>query len=172
MITGDAANNADEIAFVNLTSGSGNAFDIDMAEGALNNKTGVCVDVDSSYNEGCSIETAATVKDSLVGCFDGVAGALLCGLSLEVLRGDPSTARLEGSAFWPRTLLEGGQDQDGDGRAGPKMQCSDPVDCLQKYAALYAHTLHNEYLMYLVQVQAPRAHLAARRGRAAYLCSL
>lgn len=72
------------IVFVNLTSGSSNAFDPDMAVAALTNKTGICVDIDSSMNEGCPLEQVATVKDALVGCMDDFAAKFLCGLSVEV----------------------------------------------------------------------------------------
>ena len=37
-----------------------------------------------SMNEGCSSQTGAAVKDGLIGCLDGAAGKLLCGLSLDV----------------------------------------------------------------------------------------
>lgn len=72
------------IVFVNLTAGSSNAFDIDMEDGAITNKTGICVDYDSSMNEFCPIETVGMLKDALVGCFDDIAAKFLCGLSLDV----------------------------------------------------------------------------------------
>lgn len=56
------------IEFLNLTSASASAFDIDMEEGALTKKTGVCVDLDSSMNQGCGNEVAAKIKDGIIGC--------------------------------------------------------------------------------------------------------
>lgn len=64
------------ITFVNTTGGSADAFDPDMEEGAITGKTGLCVDIDSSYNEGCSNEVIANVKDSLIGCFEYVSATL------------------------------------------------------------------------------------------------
>ena len=60
------SNNSDTI-FINTTSGSADAFDIDLEAGNLNGKIGICVDVDASYNEGCGLKVAATVKDGLIG---------------------------------------------------------------------------------------------------------
>lgn len=46
--------------------------------------------------------------------------------------GDLSTVNIQGEPFWPRVLLDGSQDRDGDGKADPEMKCTDPVDCTQK----------------------------------------
>lgn len=72
------------IDFLNLTDGSSNSFDIDMHAGAITGRTGVCVDLDSSMNEGCNEETVAKVKDGVVGCMDAFVSQFLCGLALEV----------------------------------------------------------------------------------------
>ena len=61
-------NTPEGIEFLNLTSASARAFDIDMEEGAITQKTGVCVDLDSSMNQGCGNEVAAKIKDGIVGC--------------------------------------------------------------------------------------------------------
>ena len=72
------------LIFINMTSGSSSAFDPDLEQGAINGKTGICVDIDSSYNEGCTNKAIAMVKDGAIGCIDGQVGPLLCGLSLDV----------------------------------------------------------------------------------------
>jgi hypothetical protein len=74
----------DSIRFVNLSSGASGAFDIDMEAGAITGKTGVCVDLDSSMNLGCSSETLAAAKDGIIGCTDVWVSKFLCGLSLDV----------------------------------------------------------------------------------------
>ena len=76
--------NENNLVFLNLTSGSASAFDPDLEDGAITGKTGICVDLDSSYNEGCSNKVGAMIKDSLIGCTDGPVGPFLCGLSLDV----------------------------------------------------------------------------------------
>lgn len=128
MLTGDNG----ELTFLNNSEGSANAFDIDLAAGALTGKTGVCVDIDSSYNEGCSSQAGAAVKDGLIGCMDGFVSKFLCGLQVEVLHGDLSTVRTSGNLFYPRVLLNGAMDHDGDGQSDPAMQCWDPIECSQK----------------------------------------
>lgn len=45
--------------------------------------------------------------------------------------GDLSTVQTEGNLFWPRVLLNGSEDLDGDGRGGQHMECTDPIDCMQ-----------------------------------------
>tara|TARA_B110000902_G_scaffold79723_1_gene94815 strand:- start:12 stop:734 length:723 start_codon:yes stop_codon:yes gene_type:complete len=117
----------DGITFLNLTSGSSDAFDIDMADAAINGKSGVCVDYDSSMNEGCSNRYAAIVKDGLIGCTDEVASKWMCGLALEIKHGDLSTVALTGNIFWPRVLLDGSEDRDGDGVSDQHMECTDPI---------------------------------------------
>ena len=72
------------LIFINMTAGSSSAFDPDLEAGAISGKTGICVDVDSSYNEGCTNKAIAMVKDGAIGCIDGQIGPLLCGLSLDV----------------------------------------------------------------------------------------
>ena len=121
-----------DIVFVNTTGGSANAFDLDMEEAAITGETGICVDIDSSYNEGCSNQIAAFIKDGLIGCFDTVPAKFLCGLSVDIKNGDLSTVSTSGNLFWPRVLLSGAEDHDGDGQADPTMECTDPVDCTQK----------------------------------------
>jgi len=61
-------NDDGDLWFLNETGGSASAFDIDLEEGALTGKTGICVDIDSSYNEGCSSRAGSAVKDGIVGC--------------------------------------------------------------------------------------------------------
>lgn len=152
------------LTFVNVSGGSSNIYDIDMEEGADNGKTGFCVDLDSSMNEGCGNPIAATIKDGLVsialvaprarharsralasqiGCTDGqYVGPILCGLSVDIKHGDISTVALSGSLFWPRLLLESSEDKDGDGVADGRLLCYDPSDCLQKCLYLEKTSRH------------------------------
>ena len=74
----------DSITFVNLSSGSASSFDMDMEQGAIDGKTGVCVDLDSSMNEGCSNRQLAAAKDGIIGCADGFVSKFMCGLSVDV----------------------------------------------------------------------------------------
>jgi len=59
-----------DVVFVNTTGGSADAFDIDLEAGAVTGQTGICVDIDASYNEGCSSQVGAAVKDGLIGCME------------------------------------------------------------------------------------------------------
>ena len=132
----------DEITFLNLSSGTGASFDIDMEDGALTGKTGVCVDLDSSMNEGCSHPKIAAAKDGIIGCADGFVAKFMCGLSVDVSHGDLSTVTINGNPIWPRVLLDGSEDRDGDGRADAGMTCSDPNDCTQKCRHLERTSRH------------------------------
>lgn len=132
----------DEISFLNLSAGIASSFDIDMEEGAITGRTGVCVDLDSSMNEGCSHTKMAAVKDGIIGCADGFVAKLLCGLGVEVKHGDLSTVSITGNPFWPRVLLDGSEDHDGDGIANAHMVCSDPNDCTQKCRYLERTSRH------------------------------
>ena len=125
------SNNGD-IVFVNTTGGSSNAFDPDPGETAITGKHGICIDLDPSMNEGCSNQIAAGIKDGLIGCMDAAPAKLLCGLSVDIKHGDLSTVETSGNLFWPRVLLNGASDHDGDGQADPEMKCYDPIDCTQK----------------------------------------
>ena len=122
--------NSSNLIFLNETSGSASAFDIDLQTGAATGKTGICVDIDSSYNEGCASKIGAAVKDGLVGCMDGFTSKFLCGLSVEVLHGDLSTVQTSGNLFYEdggRLLLGGASDHDGDGQNSPELRCTDPI---------------------------------------------
>ena len=66
MVTSDEG----DVVFVNTTGGSADAFDIDLETGAVTGQTGICVDIDASYNEGCSSQVGAAVKDGLIGCME------------------------------------------------------------------------------------------------------
>ena len=63
----DSRTDDDELTFLNLTGGSADAFDIDLADAAITGKTGICVDYDSSMSEGCSNRYGALFKDALLG---------------------------------------------------------------------------------------------------------
>lgn len=46
---------------------------------------------------------------------------------VQIKHGDPSTVTTTGNPFWPRVLIEGSEDRDGDGEADPFMECTDPI---------------------------------------------
>jgi hypothetical protein len=122
-------NKGGEIDLIDLPEGSGSPFDPDPYEQAITREYGICVDVDSSYNQGCPDQTAAAIMDGVVGCFDKRVSIFLCGLELNIADGDTSTAAIEGSFFYipPRVLVAEGEDLDGDGRPTPAITCSDPM---------------------------------------------
>ena len=127
---------------MDLQEGSGRAFDPDPSEQAITGEYGICVDIDSSYNQGCTDQTLAGIVDGVVGCFDSQVSMFLCGLELDISDGDTSTASLQGNFFYPRTLVAAGEDLDGDGRSSPAISCSDPIDCVNKCRFLERTSLH------------------------------
>lgn len=149
-----------DITFVNTTGGSANFFDVDMEAGAITGQTGVCVDIDSSMNEGCTNQIAAQVKDGLIGCFDGTAAKFMCGLSVDVWHGDLSTVHTSGNLAWweGRVLLEGSVDRDGDGQADGEMRCYDPIDCTQKCRYLERTARHGAGAPPTCALYAPSLH--------------
>jgi hypothetical protein len=108
------------IEFVNLTAGSSNAFDVEAGRG-------ICVDTDSAMFQGCPEPVMAKVVDGIIGCADRFVSQFLCGLELRVKHGDSSTASVEGNFIYPRTLIAGGEDLDGDGKQPSSFKCEDPV---------------------------------------------
>lgn len=108
------------VEFVNLTEGSSSAFDVDPGEG-------VCVDTDYAMFQGCPEPVMAKVVDGIIGCADRFVSQFLCGLELSVKHGDTSTASVEGSFVYPRTLIAGGDDLDGDGKQPAEFKCEDPI---------------------------------------------
>lgn len=127
-ITDDDGN----IKLVDLEEGSGKEFDPDPYEQAITGEYGICVDVDSSMNQGCPDKTMSAVMDGVVGCMDRRVSAFLCGLELDIADGDSSTASIKGNFLYmpPRVLVEGGDDLDGDGKSTPAITCTDPIDCV------------------------------------------
>lgn len=171
--------NNNDVVFVNTTGGSSSAFDPDVTETAITGKHGICIDIDPSMNEGCSNQVVAMVKDGAIGCLDGPPAKYLCGLSVDVKHGDLSTVETSGNLFWPRVLLNGASDHDGDGQADPEMKCYDPIGkrILNPPFALSPtfHTTqthpHYPCLRRLhPEMPLPRAHGAPRSGRAAHVC--
>jgi hypothetical protein len=59
-----------------------------------------------------------------------------------VKHGDLSTVTMNGNPIWPRVLLDGSQDHDGDGVADASMSCSDPIDCVTKCKLLERTARH------------------------------
>ena len=133
------------IKMKNLTQGSGSVFDPDPQEQAITQEYGLCVDMDYSHQQGCRDATASAVMDGIVGCFDRQVSMFLCGLSLNIMDGDVSTATIEGNFFYEnggRVLVAAGQDLDGDGQSSPLLTCSDPSDCSTKCRMLERTSLH------------------------------
>ena len=62
--------NEGDLTFINTTGGASGAFDPDLEEAAITGKHGICVDLDSSMNEGCSNKVGAAIKDGLIGCME------------------------------------------------------------------------------------------------------
>ena len=53
-----------------------------------------------------------------------------------------STVQTSGNLFWPRVLIEGSFDRDGDGVSDGSMSCYDPIDCTQKCRYLERTSRH------------------------------
>lgn len=93
--------------------------------------------------QGCKEKTASFFVDGISGCLnDRLMLKYLCGLELDVKDGDPSTTWLSGDLVWPRTLVAGGADPDGDGRAAAEVTCSDPTSCVQACRRLGKESTH------------------------------
>jgi hypothetical protein len=133
-----------EISLVDLDRGSGKVFDPEPSEQAITGELGICVDVDSSYNQGCPDQIFSSVVDGAIGCFDRQISQWLCGLELDISDGDMSTAAIKGSFLYipPRVLVKKGEDLNGDGQASPEITCSDPIDCRTKCKYLERTSLH------------------------------
>ena len=90
---------------------------------------GICVDSNALLYQSCHNEQLANVVDVVVGCADRMIARFLCGLEVKTRGGDPITATLHGNLFYPRVLVAGSEDTEGDGVTAPLMECSDPIDC-------------------------------------------
>jgi hypothetical protein len=121
------------IVMLDLREGNTAAFDPDPVTQAITGEYGICVDVDSSMNQGCSDQTMSSIVDGLIGCFDKKISTFLCGLEVDIKDGDVTTASIEGNFLYipPRVLVAAGADHDGDGNPSPAITCGDPVDCVQ-----------------------------------------
>lgn len=113
------------VDYLNYSTGTNNAFDVQPGQG-------VCVDTDYRMFQGCPEEIMAKVVDGLVGCADRPVSYFLCGLEMHAAHGDPGEIAIKGNYLYPRTLIGGGQDMDGDGSNPSAFTCGDPVDCNQK----------------------------------------
>jgi len=121
------------IEMVSLSEGNTGAFDSDPITQAITGEYGICVDVDSSMNQGCPDKTMSGIVDAVIGCFDREISFFLCGLEVDIKDGDTTTASIEGNFLYipPRVLVAAGADHDGDGNPSPAITCGDPVDCNQ-----------------------------------------
>ena len=63
---------------------------------------------------------------------DRFIGRFLCGLEVHTKSGDPATATIHGNLIYPRVLVAGAEDTDGDGLSAPRMECSDPIECVDR----------------------------------------
>lgn len=120
-----------------FTSTSGVSNVSDPREGM-----GICVDSNSLLYQSCHNEGMAYVADGLIGCTDRTISRYLCGIEFKVRGGDPITASLDGNLFFPRVLVAGSDDPDGDGLTVPRMECSDPIDCEQRCKYLSRTSSH------------------------------
>ena len=136
--------NEGEIHLIDLDRGPGKVFDPDPFEQAITGEWGICVDVDSSFNQGCPDQTMSAVVDGIIGCLDRRVSIYLCGLEVDISDGDSSTAAIEGNFLYmpPRVLVAAGEDLDGDGQVSPAITCGDPVDCMNKCRYLERNSLH------------------------------
>ena len=66
---------------------------------------------------------------SLVPQADRAIGRFLCGLELHTKSGDPATTTIHGNLGYPRVLIAGSEDEDGDGLSAPSLECADPIEC-------------------------------------------
>jgi hypothetical protein len=98
--------------------------------------TGICVDFDSRLNQDCTDETMAQIFDSVIGCADRIVTQFLCGMEINVLDGDPSTAALQGNFLFrpPRELVSASA-------TTPSVSCNDPHDCISKCRYLSRRSL-------------------------------
>lgn len=136
-VTGDSS---DDTRLVNDSAGSATAFDpLPISEGG---KSGICVDAPAEYNQFCDSSTLNDVTMGIVGCPSAFVLFWLCGLTLETRSGDSTTAALTGDAFYPRTLIAGRTDPDGDGISDAELKCYDPVDCAGKCRTLERTSTH------------------------------
>lgn len=133
-----------QISLTDLAEGSSSGFDPDPFAQAITKEYGICVDSDSSLNQGCPDKTGAAVMDGIVGCFDRPVTQFLCGLELDVASDDPTEATLRGNLLYipPRVLVAASEDLDGDGKPSPAITCSDPIDCVNKCKYLSRTSRH------------------------------
>lgn len=132
----------DGVSLKNVSQGTGNMFDPEPSASAITGETGICVDVDSSMMQGCPQKTVSWMADSAIGCFDDKVSRYLCGLEVTVADGDVMNAGIGGDVFWPRTLVAGGPDLDGDGVSTPALTCTNPTDCVAKCRFLERTSAH------------------------------
>ena len=63
---------------------------------------------------------------------DRFIGRFLCGLEVHTKSGDPATATIHGNLIYPRVLVAGAEDTEGTGRSAPAMECTDPIQCVDR----------------------------------------
>ena len=138
---------------VHYLTGEGGAGNVsDPREGM-----GICVDSNALLYQSCPNEGAANVMDTLIGCVralysnlrppathphhphppllpqgDRFIGRFLCGLEVHTKSGDPATATIHGNLVYPRVLVAGAEDTEGTGRSAPRMECDDPIQCVDR----------------------------------------
>lgn len=113
---------------IHYLTGEGGAGNVsDPREGM-----GICVDSNALLYQSCPNEGAANVMDTLIGCPDRFIGRFLCGLEVHTKSGDPATATIHGNLIYPRVLVAGAEDTEGTGRSAPAMECTDPIQCVDR----------------------------------------
>ena len=63
---------------------------------------------------------------------DRAIGRFLCGLEVRTKNGDPATTTIHGNLGYPRVLVAGSEDTDGDGLSAPRLECEDPTECVNR----------------------------------------
>ena len=114
------------VAYWNKSDGAAATFDPPAGHG---------VRVDSDYlrlYQAARGKSMALLLDGAVGCADRFVSRTSAALELRTYNGDPATAQVHGLLDYPRVLVAGSADPDGDGNSEPRVECGDPVECVQR----------------------------------------
>ena len=120
------------------------SFDPDPSETAVSGEYGVCVDAQYAFMQQCPYSVASQVVHGVTGCTDRWWSLLFCGIDVERVGPDFTTASVDflGDlfAYFPngRLLQPAMPDIDGDGLAETgEIRCYDPLDCTNKRVQLF-----------------------------------
>ena len=101
---------------------------------SFKSNTGVCVDFNYKYQQTCSIKALSQTVGAVVGCTAtaGSSQMFFCGMEMDRSGPDGSSVSLAINFGYPRVLIEAAPDMDGDGLGTSKMECYNPMDCVNK----------------------------------------